>query len=582
MAPHPSLAYARPYETAETVFGVSATPDFLIQRVRSCNWETSYKALAWVAAKVSRYGADSEEVRQLTIDPLARMEGDRSAKALIEHARREVALRRSEMMIAHEQSISFLQHLVLLEGGGGPEPAGDTEISMWLACAGTFLNEWAIPSSPDDLDELIALQTHLLRFNNRFDPARTMVRSSQLFAHQPRQGPLASPSTWERMVTGAFGATYEEFFEGMLGPIFILAQNWGDESRNLPWPMIDVNTFVRETRLPAETFAAMMQLWAADRETLRAQIGKRLRSGLPHAPTALLYRPFVRVAGDTYVAASPWAIQHQVRFAPWARMMEAAKRMSKTGEPDEWFRGFGQQVEDWCRRVATEAQKSKSCKGRILMPESPGGEDEVEDVVLLDGKAAVLFSVKSRVMDAKAAREAVSVEKTMSWYRDYFFEDKGDDYRGGAVRQLDRRIGFIRSGRFEHLGIRKNVTILPVIVTYDSLGETDQLYRWIEVECRSRNLLQGHGIGPLTLGRVDEFEELMALAAGGKSAAALLRRREGSDRHRRLDQIIYEQRPPKGRWRLPFFGEVFARLVKRIVSRLFGPEVADRLPAMRL
>ena len=35
----------------------------------------------------------------------------------------------------------------------------------------------------------------------------------------------------------------------------------------------------------------------------------------------------VRVAETTCVAASPWAIQHQVRFAPWARMMEAAKRL---------------------------------------------------------------------------------------------------------------------------------------------------------------------------------------------------------------------------------------------------------------
>ena len=59
---HPSIRYAVPYETAETVRGTVATPEFLIQRVRSYSWETSFKQLAWLAAKVSLHGADSEEV----------------------------------------------------------------------------------------------------------------------------------------------------------------------------------------------------------------------------------------------------------------------------------------------------------------------------------------------------------------------------------------------------------------------------------------------------------------------------------------------------------------------------------------
>ena len=151
--------------------------------------------------------------------------------------------------------------------------------------------------------------------------------------------------------------------------------------------------------------------------------------------------------------------------------------------------GSAAKLEGWCRSVAAEAQKSPCCRGTIHMPTEPGGEDEVEDVVLREGRAIVLFSVKSSVMDAKAAREAISVAKTMEWYTDYFFEKKGNDYRGGAIRQIDARIRMIQNGKFAAQGIEPHARILPVIVTYDSLGETDALYKWLEICCVKENLL---------------------------------------------------------------------------------------------
>jgi hypothetical protein len=36
---HPSMAYARRYENAETIFGTEMGADFLISRVRSFSWE---------------------------------------------------------------------------------------------------------------------------------------------------------------------------------------------------------------------------------------------------------------------------------------------------------------------------------------------------------------------------------------------------------------------------------------------------------------------------------------------------------------------------------------------------------------
>jgi hypothetical protein len=279
-----------------------------------------------------------------------------------------------------------------------------------------------------------------------------------------------------------------------------------------------------------------------------------------------------------YIASSTWAIQHQIRFAPWAQLMMAAKAASAKKTPDAWFRAFGQQVESWCRDMANAAQASPYCKVRFHMPRTPGGEDEVEDVVVIEGRAIVLFSVKSRVMDAKAARDAISAETTMRWYRDYFFEEKGDDFRGGAVRQLHQRIRLIREGRFTSQGISASARILPVIVTYDSLGESDLLYRWLGIQCAKENLLQGADIGPLTLARVDEFEDLMARAADGKSVVELLRRREGPDKHRRLDQIIAEHKLPTRRRRLALFESAYADVSERVRARLFNPQSGGGQP----
>lgn len=563
------------FETGATVFGVDPTPEFLIQSVRSYSWEASFKSLCWIAAKVTQYGTESEEVRRLTVDPLGRLSGNASAASIVDHARAAVAARRNTMLIAHEQALSFAQHLVLLEGGDGGETPGDPEVSLWLACAGSFLSRWQSEDvQAAETEELIATISHGLRFNNKSDSARNLVRSSMLFARRPREGELSNEVAWKALASEAFGGPYEEFFEGVLGPLYLLSHMWGDESRGSKLPMIDIKTFRDVTRLPEERFVAMLDLLSADRATHRDTVRKRLRDGMPHAPTSLLYQPFVRLTG-IYIAASAWAIQHQVRFAPWAQLMMAARKTSKKKSPDVWFRGFGQQVEAWCREVADAARASPFCKVRFQMPTTPGGQDEVEDVVLIEGKAIILFSVKSRVMEAKAAREAISPETTMQWYKDYFFEERGDDLRGGAVRQLHNRIRMIREGRFTSQGVSASARILPVIVTYDSLGESDLLYRWIASQCETRGLLQGTDIGPLTLARVDEFEDLMARAADGKSVVELLRRREGPDKDRRLDQIISENGLPKRRKRLPFFAAAFTDLSERIRMRLKMPELAS-------
>ena len=574
MPSHPSLQYAGSWEDPAKLFGANVPREFLIGRVRNCSWEKSYTQLARLAAKVAHHNVDSEAIRVLTVDPLLALKGDASAASIIAAARSAVSERRNKMFIAHEQAISFLQHLVLMEGGDSDSEPLAPEISLWLACSGAFLGSWQVAEdeASSEEDTLVAELSTAFRFNNKADPVRTLVRSARLFAEQPAHGELSAKETWESLRAKAFGGSYDEFFDSVLGTLFMLSQMWGDENSKWPEPEIDLASFLKETKVDPMHFQNLMQILSADRDTLREEIRQRTIDGLPHAPTALLYHPFVKLGPNRFVAASPWAVLHQVRFAPWAQLMYAAKSASPKRSPDSWFRAFGNQLEGWCRRLAAEAQRSPICRGKFHMPKAPGGADEVEDVVLKEGRAVVLFSVKSRVMDAKAARESFSVSRTMDWYKKYFFEKKGDDYRGGAIRQIDMRIRMIQEGKFEAQGISRRARILPVIVTYDSLGESDALYKWLEDQCVTERLLQGPMIGPVTLARIDEFEDLMARIADGKSVVELLRRREHVDRYRRLEQIIHEHDLPRKRRRLPFFNDDWVVLNNRILGRLFRKE----------
>lgn len=568
-----SLAYARPYETGETMFGVDVPADFLLSRVRSFSWEASFCKLSKVAAVVAKCGANSEKVRRLTVDPLSQLTGNDTAAAIIANAKRAVTERRQTLLVAHEQAISFLQHLVLLEGGDGDEVPGDPELSLWLAGIGSHLEQWKDDHGQYTTEEdLIASMCHGLRFNNEPDAARLLVRAANLF-RKPDRNELAEPSLWKKLEIQAFSGPFQEFFESVLGPLFLLSKSWGDGDQGERNPVISLDRFFRETKVDEIKFPIFLDRVSADRETLRTEIRKDLRpDGLPHAPTALLYRPFVRTAPGIYVAASPWAVQLQLKTGIWALFLAGMKQVSPKGSPDLWFRAFGGLLEDWCRLLASQAGKSHLCKVTFQMPESPGGVDEVEDVVAMEGGSAVLFSVKGRVMEAKAARLAVSVGTTLDWYDKFFFEEKGDDYRGGAIRLLDRRIERIRAGEFEPQGVARNVKILPVVVTYDSLGETDLFYKRLERKCAELGLMQGPNIGPVTLARVEEFEDLMERAADGQSLVKLLRKREHGGRHRRLDQIIRENGPTKRR-RLPFFDEQYKSIVAAIVKRLSGKDL---------
>ena len=114
--------------------------------------------------------------------------------------------------------------------------------------------------------------------------------------------------------------------------------------------------------------------------------------------------------------------------------------------------------------------------------------------------------------------------------------------------------------------------ILPVVVTYDTLAEDVHLYRWIARRCEEEGLLQQKDVGPVTLAEAEEYEELMTRAANRESVVGILRKRESSFQHRRLDTLLFATRKGQQR-RLGLLEETFKEVSKSAVARLRGTSV---------
>jgi hypothetical protein len=573
---HPSIAYAAPYDTAETLFGKEMSAQELIDRVRSFSWAGSFLQLACLAAVVANEpgGSLSERVRRLTVDPISRLTGNATCAGLLARGQAAVQSRRDQIILAHEEVISFLQHLVILEGAESGDAPGAPEVALWLAGANGQLARWSVEEreSLSDDEALAAELVRISRFNNRPDPLRALVRTHCIFGRKPSTGTLNDAERWRAVVVAAYPSGFDESFETGLGLVAMQAQRWGTQDDPSTYPVMNLDRFLAQSRITREAFVNALHGYIAKREELRTVIRKRTRQdGLPHSPSALFHTPLVELEPGVLVAASPWAVTGLLRTGVWARFLRAAKSLDSRRGGDEWLRSFGYMFEDWCRYVATEAESSLLRRATILLPSSPGAVDEVEDVVVVDDGVAVFCSAKSRLVEAKVAREAVSATSIVDWFEKFFFETKGDDYRGGVVRQLSARIDKLRSGEFESSGLSRDTRVIPVVVTYDSLGESDILYRRVEEGCVRHGLLQQAGVGPLALARVEEFEQLLSRVARGKPVSELLLAREGIHRHRRLDQILYEAEAPAPP-RLPFFEREWKLLTQRMVSRVTGKQ----------
>jgi hypothetical protein len=549
----------------------------LISRVASYSWKGSFYQLADLAFLTANVpeGHRSEVVRRRTVDALLSLTGTPEASDLLHRCRAVATRNRDRIVLAHEEGISFLQHVVLLYGGeDGPIPV-DSEIALWLAAVNDHLsyrdNRADLAS---DEQQLMANMLRYARFNNYPDVLRELVRSYLIFRDPPPHRPMEA--IWQTLQSTAFpDIGFHDFFEAELGPLYILStQLWGVPGSEYSAPKIDFRVFFSKTALSKDRVTSFLRTMSKSRTDLRDEIARELRQdGLPLAPFALRHSPFVEFDENVLVGASPGALLSQLRTGLWARYLSAAKQLDARSGATTWLSGFGYMVEYWCRRVALDAQNA-CASARVVLSKAAGSNDEVEDVVAMEGNVAILFSVKSRLMTEAIARGTASVENALGWLESFFFENKKDDHRGGAVRLVSSRIDKLRRGDFEVLGIDRSARVYPMIVTYDNFGLVDLHYQWLEKRSNAEGLLQQDGVGPLAVIRMEEFEDLLALLAQGKHVASLLGSRESMNQHRRLDQLIHEigLRPE----RLPLFEKEMRALHQRIMDKLFGHRAGNR------
>jgi hypothetical protein len=229
------------------------------------------------------------------------------------------------------------------------------------------------------------------------------------------------------------------------------------------------------------------------------------------------------------------------------------------------LKAFGQMLEVWCASYAQRAeQASKRRSYRVLVPTQPGAADEIEDVVSLEGNHVVMYSVKARLVREDVARHALSRTTLLDWYERYFFAAKSLNYDGGVAAQLDTKINRLRAGDFEPR-VARDVFVYPVLVTFDNLCGSKQLYEWLVERCRDHRLLQQVNVGPLTLATVADYERLVGAPVHGKSPAEILSDRSSPRyRNERLEVVLAAHDVPS---RLPDAESELQHLVSRATQR---------------
>ena len=462
----------------------------------------------------------------------------------------------------------LLQHLVLLYGANeGPCP-DDGELMLWLLGASDHVEAWLEPDSRNlsPIEHLAAEMVKAYRFNrSSVDEVRLQLRARHLFDRPPQHGPLASPESWAELQHHAFGSTFEHYFETFACMLCSLSHTWAKD--DLSPPIIPVSTVSKLLGEDEAFFVAKLAEITATRAELVTEIKQRMAPGalLPHAPTALLRKPFVNLENGKIVASSPWYVRALLRTGIWARYLAAANTILGSKGGEAWSIAFGQMLEGWCRDYAQRSAAAARIPVRLELPSRPGAVDEIDDVVLVDEASVLMCSVKARLVREDVARHAISRSKLLDWYEEYFFKQKSKKFRAGVIAQLSARIDMLRAGAFEPR-VARDMRVLPVLVTFDHLCANPALYEWLAERCKAHGLLQQPDVGPLAIAVIDDFERLIGAPAHGMSPAKILESRSvAPNRNERLDVVLSSHRVES---RLPSAKNEYRALTDRMRGKL--------------
>jgi hypothetical protein len=560
--PDVRLAHMGPFLCLQELRGNPEPPRDLINRVAFFGWNQLVLKTARIAAVMAHEpgGALAKAVVETTRVPLERLVTSPSAE------KRVVAtyVASHPGPIAHEAVIYFVLALALLYGADdGPMP-NDEAFAYLLLAANDHCMAWVNDSERNLTrnERNLAVVARAALHNDRQDPASKFVRGCMLLEGPPSRTPgWTAPDDWKTFQLGALGVPLPEYLETLAGPLVLVSRLWGDlDDTEHPYPIIEPSMW-----LPAfPKSREFVDRLSMDRDQAKRELKVR-DDGLPVGPTVFHRYPFIRLAEDVLVAASPWAVQQVMNTGLWAKHLSASKKeFGNDAGAKRWSGAFGDMFEAWCVRVAAWAQASPGFRGHLV--DAP----ELGDVVFVHGRNVVIIEAKSRLVREDHLKGATSVEGALEFFDDFFFANRDGAYRGGAVRQLDANIQALRTGKFEP-EIDRNALVLPCVATFDDMGtDNPSMYRWLKRRCGEENLLQGRRLRHLTVMDIDLFELLLGVSICQRGIVEILKRKtEKPWDEARLSVLLSELAWQREVFRVPQITEAFDQITKRIQALLF-------------
>lgn len=540
----------------------------IIAKIKLFNRRETLFTLSRIAGDLANAdgGLNGAEARAWTYDLLVQRAG--SHDPLEDAVSRAIAGRDpASTSVVHAHVVFVLQVLVLKHGVDDGRRASDGELAFLMLALNDHIPEWGKePRLLSELESVVGSMLFSAIFNQTSDdPVRFVLRTIQIVGAPLRDGPIGA-SDWELIQQEAFGCSFSQYAEQFLVPIFSFSSKWGAKDP----PVLDPEEWGR-----GKPIGVLYERWFREASASIETAANRETEASGHfsLPGEFYRTPFLHV-DERLLALSPWHVRDHASLGTWAKLNAACKAVLKTTSNQRFTSAFGYLFERWCAALAQEAASYKGFKGRLIIPTAPGASDEIEDVVLVDRDRVVLFSAKSTLVKEASLKCAKSRGVIVEWLEHFFFDNPGSakksGYRGGALQLLDQKIQRIRAGEYEDRGLKRQSLILPVVVSFDNVGECGVLYKWIEQRCAQLGILsERNDVRSLTILTPDDYEGVLALGSRGKSVASLLvEKTRPPERLGKMDRFLMSRVKDGRELRLPRMDAQFHELIERSVQSL--------------